>query len=400
MHIVITLVHGTFSPRARWVQPGSFFRNEVTRRLGDVVSFETFWWSGANNHVARVRASEVLRRQLLDTIARYPSSRHFIVAHSHGGNVARYALREPLLQQRISGLICLGTPFVSCEPRTGIDDPFDSFFALLIGVPVLLVCLIVFAAWRIDGGSLLDETLMATAILAGAVAMLFQLIGPTRALGIVLFPVMVIARAVASWIDRRRDRLVQQLFVPRTSIPTLCVRVSGDEACWALERIDGVAERPFVWLAYVAMGCLFAAAGGAVVAQVAGYATRIFGWTWLTWVSVAGLVTSLAGIAVLLAWALLMLVVSTIRLPVLGWETPFATWSCRIRVHPIDSGSQVYEKKYWLAAPVRRWRNRLRIAHCAVYDDQSVVADVVSWVRMCSGMRQSGIDPNVPWYTV
>lgn len=400
MHLVITLVHGTFNPGATWVQPGSFFRNEVTKRLGDAISFEVFPWSGSNNHAARVRASEALRQQLLDTIARHPMSRHFVIAHSHGGNVARYALRERRLRERMGGLVCLATPFISCEPRTGIDDPFDSFEILFVGAPFLLVSLIVFAAWQVDGGSLFDKVLLVISTLAVAVVMLSRLIGTMRVLGIVLFPLMAVAQAIGNRIDRTSARLVEQLSVPPASVPTLCIRVSGDEASWALERIDRTSERPFGWLPYVAIGCLGTAAGGVFVAEAAGYAMQIFGLPWLAWIATAGLVAITAGFAGLVLWALLMLMMATIRLPVLGWETPFATWSCRIRVHPIESGSQVYEKKYWLAEPVRRWRPGFRLEHCAVYNDPGVIVHVVSWLRMRSGLRPLPSDPSVDWYTV
>jgi hypothetical protein len=46
-----------------------------------------------------------------------PTSLHFIVAHSHGGMVALYALRDQALAAKIDGLITLSTPFLVRRDR-------------------------------------------------------------------------------------------------------------------------------------------------------------------------------------------------------------------------------------------------------------------------------------------
>lgn len=91
-HCVVTLVHGTFATDAEWTQPQSALSRHLTKALGCAVTFpRPFLWSGSNSHRARLVAGENLAEYLRDSIKQYPDSLHFIVAHSHGGNVALYA---------------------------------------------------------------------------------------------------------------------------------------------------------------------------------------------------------------------------------------------------------------------------------------------------------------------
>ena len=51
-----------------------------------------FKWSGANDIAARLCAADKLKSELSTLLNRYPEAKHFIVAHSHGANVAISAL--------------------------------------------------------------------------------------------------------------------------------------------------------------------------------------------------------------------------------------------------------------------------------------------------------------------
>ena len=85
---VITLVHGTFARRARWIRPGSKIFLHL-RRAGYEV--EAFQWSGRNSFRARSRAADQLRLRLEENASRRPGLRQIVIAHSHGGNVALLA---------------------------------------------------------------------------------------------------------------------------------------------------------------------------------------------------------------------------------------------------------------------------------------------------------------------
>jgi hypothetical protein len=115
--VVITLVHGTWARRAPWTSAGSPLRQALSQAALGRVAFDRFAWSGSNSLAARRRAVQALVERLRASIARWPQARHYIVGHSHGGNIAFQALANPVLNERVAGLICLSTPFLHAAPR-------------------------------------------------------------------------------------------------------------------------------------------------------------------------------------------------------------------------------------------------------------------------------------------
>jgi hypothetical protein len=111
MKTVITLVHGTWARRSKWTLDESSLCQELRRELGDV-EFRRVPWSGRNHSFARTQAARKLRDSLVDAFDKWPTARHAVIAHSHGGNAAMYVLREPALQRRVSAVITLATPFL------------------------------------------------------------------------------------------------------------------------------------------------------------------------------------------------------------------------------------------------------------------------------------------------
>jgi hypothetical protein len=139
---VVLVVHGTFAnptrdsttydrPRAWWETFGSFTKalDEALERRGSKARCHTpvertlfrrggagaswFGWSGDNSEVGRRRGAYELS-QHIRFLHRDPGvSRIHIVAHSHGGNVVRRALRylnDP--QAKLGAVVFLGTPFL------------------------------------------------------------------------------------------------------------------------------------------------------------------------------------------------------------------------------------------------------------------------------------------------
>ncbi len=109
---VFILVHGTWGIECGWHAPGGDFftalQDGVQKQDGRVVSFA---WSGRNNHESRVRAA----RRLEHLIVSYPSNTAvYIVAHSHGTNVAiltsQYLDEREGQRGRIKVLYSLATP--------------------------------------------------------------------------------------------------------------------------------------------------------------------------------------------------------------------------------------------------------------------------------------------------
>jgi hypothetical protein len=113
---VFHLVHGTqfyllAKPRIRWLLCGKpsvdWIEEEsstLCRRLrtlledsGHEVEFRCVPWSGRNRHAARLEAAGLIR----ESVAGGPeNARHFVVAHSHGGNACFLALKEEGKEER------------------------------------------------------------------------------------------------------------------------------------------------------------------------------------------------------------------------------------------------------------------------------------------------------------
>jgi hypothetical protein len=119
---VITLVHGTWARGAAWTQLDSPFSNqlreELKNRHATTVKFFRHEWCGTNTHQDRRKASICLRKQLLKQCRELPNARHYIVGHSHGGNVALRAVHHsPTLRRKIGGIVTIATPFLSFTPN-------------------------------------------------------------------------------------------------------------------------------------------------------------------------------------------------------------------------------------------------------------------------------------------
>lgn len=113
---VFTLVHGTWARSARWMEPDSELRQAVAGISGPV-RFERFAWSGNNSVLARQRAVRRLIEQLRRTFMEWPEAQHYIIAHSHGGNIALQSMSDDAISRRVSGIICLSTPFLTITSR-------------------------------------------------------------------------------------------------------------------------------------------------------------------------------------------------------------------------------------------------------------------------------------------
>lgn len=82
---LVIIVHGTFSPGARWSMPGGNFYDEVAAQA-NALGYHTipYNWSGENTIEARLRAAHGFASLLLS----YPPNKTLIaVGHSHGGTV-------------------------------------------------------------------------------------------------------------------------------------------------------------------------------------------------------------------------------------------------------------------------------------------------------------------------
>src|SRR5688572_21240503 len=109
--IVVVLVHGTYARRSRRFE-SSVLVGALTDTFGTAVDVASFNWSGRNRFKDRKRGANELAEYLQALADRYPGARLFVVAHSHGGNVALHAIRLVDADARVDGLVCIATPFL------------------------------------------------------------------------------------------------------------------------------------------------------------------------------------------------------------------------------------------------------------------------------------------------
>ncbi|CPF80306.1 Alpha/beta hydrolase family [Burkholderia pseudomallei] len=106
--VTVHLVHGTFEPNAAWTLPGSNMRKAI-EKIGHKVKLARFSWSGANTPNARSEAARALAEKLRAS----PGRKHYIVAHSHGGNIVREMSHlYPDTAHKVHGVCLLSPPFI------------------------------------------------------------------------------------------------------------------------------------------------------------------------------------------------------------------------------------------------------------------------------------------------
>ena len=120
-HVLITLVHGTFAAGAAWTLDDSPLCRALRERIPGV-SISPFTWSGRNSNRARLDAGWELARWTETRISEYERVHggpvdHYVIAHSHGGNVVLYACRSRHFAEHLTKLVCLSTPFLSARVR-------------------------------------------------------------------------------------------------------------------------------------------------------------------------------------------------------------------------------------------------------------------------------------------
>lgn len=139
--VVVHLMHGTFESDAAWTQPDSPLCQAILK-LNPSVKLNRFIWSGLNTHRARLEAANLFAEQ----IRKSASHHHYVVAHSHAGNIVRDASKHASdIAPKIKGVTLLSTPFIF---RKVIERTGRSFviahslgFAMIAQLPLALVLL-------------------------------------------------------------------------------------------------------------------------------------------------------------------------------------------------------------------------------------------------------------------
>jgi Lecithin:cholesterol acyltransferase len=141
---ILVTVHGTWARRASWAQADSVLGKAMLhwfaqRQVNAIVS--PFEWSGRNAVAARQAAGGALLRHIDDLRLAHPAATVHVVAHSHGGSVLAYALKQrPELREHIAGFVALATPWIDVVPY-GYGPALRAMLARLLLYAVFAACL-------------------------------------------------------------------------------------------------------------------------------------------------------------------------------------------------------------------------------------------------------------------
>jgi pimeloyl-ACP methyl ester carboxylesterase len=130
-----------------WTAAGSPLRLGLEELFRGDVNFAVVDWPRGNNQTDRIKGVANLADCIRRLEREFPDSIYYAIGHSHGGNVGWLALNSnEEVFDRLSGLVCLGTPFI-CYNSTSIKLGRDSYvqslsIALIVGGPLFYLLLL------------------------------------------------------------------------------------------------------------------------------------------------------------------------------------------------------------------------------------------------------------------
>jgi len=230
---IVTLVHGTWARSARWTRDDSALCSALRHAAataGVQIELRAHVWRGSNSVRAREEAARALADRLKSDFKEAPNVLHFLVAHSHGGNIATDVARAEEVAGRLAGIVAMSTPFVSCR-RSRIGVP-----AVVLGTSagVVITSLFYYLSWRalfwlwnqlgfsFGGDTKFWVSLLMVSVALGGASLAIQVAGE-------------IATGIAAIIgDLQHSVLARFDRALKHPVPMLCLRFGIDEALAAL----------------------------------------------------------------------------------------------------------------------------------------------------------------------
>jgi hypothetical protein len=423
--MIVTLIHGTFAREAAWVRPGSFLRTALQEQCGDQVEIDLFEWSGRNTIAGRSEAADRLIAKLRERAAGVQGERSVIIAHSHAGNIALYAMRDPSTRDRVAGVICLSTPFVHARRRWLDLSVLEwlivvGLFAVLIGlhagstnkietsvlglaVGLMAVCLLMFwwASWHANSAfeSACGKVLASLALPILPSDFPLLIIRTLRDEATIGLHVAGMAAVIVHWFYGLAETFAN-LFGPRGAGKMVFEGVDGADRLFARLWPDGRSENPWgSWIAFFGI-MTTAGVGWALLSAHGGSGVSIGFRTGAAVLLLVPAAVTTAVIAPAMIFGLLMSLLSVVGVccalalgivaRAFGSDLGLASIGLEIAVDSAPVGEWPLTQVGWAVAdespfvgraPLDRLRRLLRFNHCEVYDHPEAVAAVIRFVK-------------------
>lgn len=288
--LVVTLVHGTAGWCSSWLRERSRLRAHLESTFPGQIVFCRVPWSGLNSFKARRNGAASLRRKIHENASRWPAARQVVVAHSHGGSLSIEALNDDDCSNKVDGLVCMATPFLTLTryrlplvaPSLQFLFDFAAVYAMAIIVYITLRLILPVSAYQ---------------DLAAFVASIYDWFLPKDLmsasfgdhmvviLGMFVLPVIVVLSL--AWLARRWATNCESVVVAALQDPrlepdkVLILRQPGDEAAGAIAGLHA-ATFPLGLIIKLTSSLL----APVVAALQRAKATRV-GQHWAGWVGVA-----------------------------------------------------------------------------------------------------------------
>lgn len=394
--IVVTLIHGTWATNAPWTEHDSDLCKAIEGAFPGRVEFRTpFRWSGWNQIGARQEAALQLRETLAAGPPPDPGVRHFLVAHSHAGNLALYALRDPDVRKRITGLATLATPFLIAGRRDLGPEGKKVFVLELVALGAL--------------AGLLTNLVWPSALIAGAVAA----------------GVFVLSACWFAYLDARLNQVIADMQLPVLEPEQLWIgRLIGDEAAAGLQtgQLTGwAAARVHRWFgrAYARAEEAGASQEGQSLGLVLG-GLGLVGLTWLAgerigvrerppfvlWSFIAvvgvgflifawGLLQQLPRVVVPYATVVLLPLVAILSsLLALPFGRERALYGLLLDVHsePTPLGGHTVHQYEPADRSDAEGQKTAALIHSQIYGHKKALQDLATWMKTCAALEPPGGD--------
>lgn len=369
---VIVLIHGTFASGASWIRPESRFSGYLLDTIGEAAVILPFVWSGHNSHRARIQAGVELGELLRNSPRNHPNWPHFLVAHSHGGNVALYAMRDPEVVTAVAGLVFMGTPFILVEPRQ-LPANAENLFRLAgfgVGFVALIVAIRVFINILVPASP--DIVLYMLLPLLVLVPFWSGLLAGRW-----------LSQNVPGWVIRTQQAIQHRLqLASANKIPKFNVIVDLDEARLYLRFLAGLSNIPAHLFGLIRSTASFEATLFGILFLLIGAALQ----------GTVGVYLVLLPVALIVLWLLLpMLQILMQVVPKFirahgagfGGESFIDNWLARIAIvtAPPGTDDKVATYKVPQRELAKQTPGRVALNHSSIYQSAEVVGKIGDWIK-------------------